>query len=100
MRYVSEEEIIRLRNLPNQDVDSRNTLKWLLDNHCKELPEQQWQTREEFKANPVEGWCWIQHKTLKITMSHYRRIFTVDGEMFADEYITHVMPIKTPEAPK
>jgi len=80
-------------------TESAKVLKVLIK-HCKELPIQQWQTIDEFKANPVDGWCWIQHKSLKTTMSYYKRVFTVDGEMFACEYITHVMPIKTPEAPK
>lgn len=98
MEGISKEELIRIKEtMP--DGNSR-LFMYALVIKCKELPDQQWQTIDEFKANPVEGWCWIQHKYLKTTMSHYRRVFAVDGEMLADEYITHVIPIKTPEAPK
>ena len=100
MKYVSDERLKELSvNNPEFDLHIE-TLHKLVNRECKELPDQQWQTIDEFKANPVDGWCWIHHKSLKTTMSHYKRVFTVNGEMFADEYITHVMPIKTPEAPK
>jgi len=67
----------------------------------------EWQTIEEFKKNPVEGWCWINNGT--VDMSYY------DGEVFAlndcvlkgdccGEFdvnlITHVMPIQEPSYPQ
>lgn len=79
-------------------------LKALLS-ECEELPPQQWQTIEEFKANPVEGWCWIFMQDKKLKHLHYRN----DGFWISDNkdivfynhyFITHVMPIKTPEAPE
>lgn len=98
MEGISKKELIRLKE--NMTDNNSKLFMHALVVHCKELPDHKWQTIDEFKANPVEGWCWIHHKSLKTTMSHYKRVFTVNGEMFADEYITNVMPIKTPEAPK
>lgn len=97
MKYVSKEI---LESIDPWDYETPQQLIMDIIDKCEELPDQQWQTIDEFKANPVKGWCWIQHKSLKTTMAHYKRVFTVNGEMFSDGYITHVMPIKTPKAPK
>ena len=69
---------------------------------CNELPPPQWQTIEEFKANPVEGWCFLIHSRFNNrTMGNYSLgRFWIDGGISKEEHITHVMPIKTPEAPK
>ena len=94
MRYLSEDDLRHVTKGLDEDTESA-LLEKLID-----LPDPQWQTIDEFKSNPVDGWCWIQHKTLKTTASYYRNIFTVDGNVFSSEYITHVMSIKTPEAPE
>ena len=74
---------------------------------CKELPDQQWQTIEEFKANPVDDWvhiCFGEERN--VDTAYYRDggfwwcDMSYGGDNWNDVEITHVMPIKTPEAPK
>lgn len=82
-------------------------LKALL-NECKELPYQQRQTIDEFKANPVDGWCWINLSGLVDMAYCWDGVFYLNDttaehnhdEIWDIRRITHVMPIKTPGAPK
>lgn len=73
---------------------------------CKELPDQQWQTIDEFKANPVDGWCHIcyGHRNTDVAYHAQGKFMwcdaSPDGDDYSDVDITHVVPIKTPEAPK
>ena len=69
----------------------------------------QWQTLEEFKRDPVEGWCWIaRNKEILADMSyHSGGLFYFDDacdktvyDVWDENDITHVMPIPTPEVPK
>jgi len=99
MRYVSEE---RLRVIANAQYGKE---KWLLENiikECKELPPPQWQTIEEFRANPVEGWCWVKEQgydDIFICHHMYGLLFRdMDDNLVSG--VIHVMPIKTPEATK
>lgn len=110
MKYVSDRKINEIIdygkkiNVLRSDID---TLEVLLD-YCKELPGQQWQTIDEFKANPIEGWCWIKliegvGDNIELAYFNEDSCF-YENAICMDElnvnYITHVMPIKTPEAPK
>jgi len=76
-------------------------LKALL-NECKELPDQQWQTIEEFKANPVDGYYFAMVIGINKPLMAYVKdsVFYVTGSFQDSNQITQVMPIKTPEAPK
>ena len=102
MKYISYD---RLREIITSCIAAKVYPGiWVLD-ECKELPDQQWQTIEEFKANPVEGWCYINiPATNSVVMRHYRNYHFYDNEDYSvpmsDYFITHVMPITTPEAPK
>lgn len=90
MRYVSEEDVVKIVASVLEQLDDK----------CKELPQTQWQTIEEFKANPVDGCCWCYCESEKNVFIHYytdERFYTDSN---SEELITHVMPIKTPEAPK
>lgn len=67
----------------------------------------QWQTIEEFRANPVEGWCHISYSDRKnIDIAYYEDEGFYFNDMhnntdnWNDVNITHVMPIKTPGVPK
>lgn len=100
MEGISKKELIRLKeNMP--DNNSKLFMHALIV-HCKKLPDQQWQTIDEFKANPVEGWCFLIHSRFNHrTMGNYSLgRFWIDGGISKEEHITHVMPIKTPESPK
>jgi len=100
MRYISED---RLKKIAEGHTGK---LKWLLEclvSECKELPQQQWQTIEEFKHGNHEGYCFVVHGD-KIPMMNFYCL----GNFYVDETcyklwvgtITNVMPIKTPETPK
>ena len=98
MKVMSQERLIQIRNrlpysLTRSFIDSLIT-------ECEELTQDQWQTIEEFKANPVYGPCWINHKLENITIAFYNTVFFIDGCVTNEEYVTHVMPIKTPGDPK
>lgn len=106
MEGISKEELIRVKeNMP--DGTSKLFVHTLIT-MCKELPDQQWQTIDEFKANPVDGWCWI--KLTEEVGGNTEMAFSNEDSCFYEnmdfnfdlnvDYITHVMPIKTPEAPK
>lgn len=69
------------------------------------MPEQ-WQTIDEFIH--TDGWCWIKYDGV-IDMAYfcegefyYSDVSATDvsDERWDMDLITHVMPIKTPEAPK
>ena len=71
----------------------------------RNVKRQKWQTIKEFKANPVEGWCHISYSDRKIIdMAYYVDKVFYWNDMCNNSWrgfnITHVMPIKTPEAPK
>jgi len=118
MEYVSKERLKLLLDYFNNSQDSTEIsaelngltagLRILIDVECKELPDQQWQTIEEFKANPVDGWCWINLSGLVDMACCWDGVFyfndTTAGhnhdEIWDIRRITHVMPIKTPEEPK
>lgn len=99
MEGISKQELIRVKeNMP--DGTSKLFVHTLIT-MCKELPDQQWQTIEEFKANPVDGWCWICAQGSVDHAWYYSDNFWLrdnSGTAYFD--VTHVMPIKTPEAPK
>ena len=71
-----------------------------------------WQTLEEFKANPVDGWCWISfvgpEDVFPVDMAYYGGgLFYWDDacdntkyDTWAESTITHVQVIHKPEAPK
>lgn len=101
MRVMLEERLIELRNkLPDSLVKS------FIDSliaECEELPDQQWQTIEEFKANKYECFCWIKLDYDNPLMGYFADGYFFDNSddvCIFDKYITHAMPIKTPEAPK
>jgi hypothetical protein len=108
-----------MQGMSKEDLkDKLSTLYWSTDDcnqlitammfECKELPELQWQTLKEFKANPVIGLCFINYgdKNEFVDSAYYvNKVFywndmTDTGQDFSDVKITHVMPIKTPETPK
>ena len=106
MEGISKEELIRVKeNMP--DGTSKLFVHTLIS-MCKELPDQQWQTIDEFKANPVDGWCWINLSGLVDMAYCWDGVFYLNDttaehnhdEIWDIRRITHVMPIKTPEAPK
>ena len=108
MRYISDKRLKELI-IRNPGFDTFNqTLLNLIDRECKELPDQQWQTIDEFKVNTVGGWCWIklindvggntEMAYFNEDSCFYENMFCMDTLNVS--YITHVMPIKTPEAPK
>lgn len=106
MRYVSEKRLKELI-IRNPEFDTFNqTLLNLIDLECKELPDQKWQTIDEFTANPVDGWCHIcyWHSDTDVAYHAQGKFMwcdaSPDGDDYSDVDITHVMPIKTPEAPK
>lgn len=101
MKGISKEELIRLKeNMP--DNNSKLFMHALVA-HCKELPDQQWQTIEGFKSENQECYCFVVHSDRVPMLNFYHA-----GKFYVDETcyklwvgtITHVMPIKTPEAPK
>ena len=107
MKGLPKTRLEELRNLLIGESLAKSFIESLLA-ECEELPRQQWQTIEEFKASPVVGWCWI-----KLTEEvggdtelafHNEDSCFYDNSTCIDElnviYISHVMPIKTPEAPK
>jgi len=99
MEVISKEI---LESIDSWDYETPQQLIMDIIDKCKELPDQQWQTIDEFKANTVDGWCWLIHKRFNNrTVGHYSiGRFWIDGGICQEEHITHVMPIKTPEAPK
>lgn len=111
MKYISKERLMQLEyelRSKHSIIADHNLLisREILLAECKELPQEQWQTIEEFKANPVEGWCFVCFSGRTIEMAFYfkdeKEFHDRDdsGYSFAYKNITHVMPIKTPEAPK
>jgi hypothetical protein len=100
MEGISKQELIRVKeNMP--DGTSKLFVHTLIT-MCKELPDQQWQTLDEFNANPVDGWCFLIHSRFnhRTMGNHNLGRFWIDGGICKEENITHVMPIKTPESPK
>ncbi len=95
---ISKERLKEYRSLR---LDAEELLDRIID-ECKELPDQQWKTIDEFMAEPIEGWCFLIHRKFNNrTMGNYSLgRFWIDGEISKEEHITHVMPITTPEAPK
>lgn len=66
-----------------------------------------WQTIEEFKANPVDGWCHIMydHSTEVAYYNEGRFFFKDNSVVDSDDtwnidHISSVQPILTPEAPE
>lgn len=101
MEGISKEELIRVKeNMP--DGTSKLFVHTLIS-MCKELPDQQWQTIEGFKSENHECYCFVVHSDRVPMLNFYHA-----GKFYVDETcyklwvgtITHVMPIKTPEAPK
>jgi len=100
MKYVSDERLKELSvNNPEFDLHIE-TLHKLINRECKELPDQQWQTIDEFKANPVEGLCFIMYCNCRLHANYRFGKFENSGMFYSARDITDVMPIKTPEAPK
>lgn len=101
MEGISKEDLENILCSYDDSVTIAYVTDKVLD-ACKELQDPQWQTIDEFKANPVDGWCWLIHKRFNNrTMGNYSLgRFWIDGGITKEEHITHVMPIKTPEAPK
>lgn len=101
--YIDKQALIEL--LDNTENEERKyILNYLLTSY---IFDEQWQTIEEFKANPVEGWCHICFGSTKnVDTAYYASAkfwwhdMHDEGENWGDVNITHVMPIKTPEAPK
>ena len=95
---ISKESLLKYRGFR---LDAEELLDRIID-ECKELPAQQWQTIDEFNANPVDGWCFLIHSRFnhRTMGNHSLGRFWIDGGICKEENITHVMPIKTPEAPK
>ena len=102
MEGISKEELIGVKeNMP--DCTSKLFVHTLIT-MCKELPDGQWQTIDEFKDSGFVGLCWIFNNDGHVFAHHY------DGEYFINPYMPNypihndrihsVMPIKTPEAPK
>lgn len=106
MKYISEKDLRLVFNRIHKLNDSTALMKLLDDaiRGCKELPPPQWQTIEDFKANPVNGWCWVDTVNLSTKMCFFSgAVFYTTDELtgfYVPTNITHVMPIKTPEAPK
>lgn len=98
IKGISNERLKEYRSLR---LDAEELLDRIID-ECKELPDQQWKTIDEFMAEPIEGWCFLIHRKFNNrTMGNYSLgMFWIDGEISKEEHITHVMPITTPEAPK
>mgnify|MGYP003405173357 FL=1 len=92
---ISKERLKEYRSLR---LDAEELLDRIID-ECKELPDQQWKTIDEFMAEPIEGWCFLIHRKFNNrTMGNYSLgRFWIDGEISKEEHITHVMPIKTTE---
>jgi len=104
MEGISKEELIRVKeNMP--DGTSKLFVHTLI-RMCKELPDQQWQTIDEFKANPSYGLCFVSIGISRLIIDLFYRNtdFYVSGNsdiiFKSSDAITDVMPIKTPEAPK
>jgi len=95
-----------LESIDSWDYETPHQLIMDIIDKCKELPDQQWQTIDEFKANPVDGWCHIcyGHRNTDVAYHAQGKFMwcdaSPDGDYYSDVDITHVMPIKTPEARK
>lgn len=109
-KYISSTELrqfIAINAMSNgtHDNEFTGTISWLIPK-CKELPQTQWQTAEEFASNSVDGWCWIVFAGRTVEMAYYFKDVNEfhdrddSGYSFACKNITHVMPIQTPGAPK
>lgn len=99
---VDKQALIELlKNTENEEI--RYILNYLLTSYKFD----EWQTIDEFKGNPVEGWLHISYgEESNIDKAyfdgktfHWNDIGNVDDN-WNGVNITHVMPIKTPEAPK
>ena len=100
MEGISKEDLENMLCSYDDSVTIAYITDKLLD-ACKELPDQQWQTIDEFKANGEEGWCWIYAQESVDHAWYYSDNFWLrDNSGTAYFYVTHVMPIKTPEVPK
>lgn len=102
MGYIDKESLLELlKNTENEE--RRYILNYLITSY---MFDGQWQTIDEFKKNPVEGWCFICFSGHSRDMAYYfkdeKEFHDRDdsGHSVAARNITHVMPIKTPEAPK
>ena len=72
----------------------------------------QWRTLEEFKANPIDGWCWITFiemngESVVDIAYHSGTYFYLSDECgntvydtWSESKITHVQSIPKPEVPK
>ena len=107
MEGISKQELIRVKeNMP--DGTSKLFVHTLIT-MCKELPDGQWQTIDEFNGGEEYQWLWVRLKTDLVDMAYF-----ADGKFYfndmSDEHnedeiwdiknITHVMTIKAPESPK
>jgi len=98
MRYLRECNLRHITKGLDEDTESALLGKLI------ELPDQQWQTIEEFD---VEGWCWITVDG-NVDMAYYAGgLFYYDDACDKTVYdtwpastITHVQHIPKPEAPK
>ena len=100
MKYINQNELIKQKDNA-KDGTSKLFIHCLIA-MCKELPPPQWQTIEEFKANPVDGCAFVKNIYIDEPVMTYTKncVFYVAGSFLDSEFISHVMPIKTPEAPK
>ena len=95
-----------LESIDSWDYETPQQLIMDIIDKCKELPDQQWQTIDEFKANPSYGMCFVSIGISRLIIDLFYRNtdFYVSGNgdiiFKSSGDITHVMPIKTPEAPK
>ena len=99
MEYVSKDALLEL--LANTENEER---KYLLNYLLTSYKFEQWQTIDEFNVSPVNWWCWIYTVNLSTKMCFFSdKVFYTTNELtgfYVPTNITHVMPVKTPEAPK
>ncbi len=106
MEGIPKSRLEELRDLLKGESLAKSFIESLIA-ECTELPNQQWHTIDEFKANPVDGWCHVScgdKKELAMAFFEdgvfwYNDLFKGSNNFYHVK-ITHVMPIKTPEAPK
>lgn len=96
MEYVSKYVLLGL--IAKADNEER---KYILNYLLTSYKFEQWQTIDEFKENTVNGICFVNHKRRGVLGCFYKKDCFHRGDYIIDtNFITHVMPIKTPEAPK
>lgn len=97
MKYVGEKRLEELLDTSMvDDMDTKEMLMHIVMYECRELPEPQWQTLEEFEANPAEGLYWIE---LSCGQIDYARYYFFFHHAFSDR-IMNVSLINKPRAPK